>query len=226
MLEFDAGPSELLPPVHVLPLAVRDAAPGRRLRVDPPLVVSIGRQDLEAKQPETVLEALAVVLRTRPARLAFVGATRPELRARLARRAAELGVADAVEITGYVDDHEYRRRLDEASCAVQLRRSSANGEGSTAVNDAISVGLPVITNLAACHELPEDTVQLVSSDAMPREVATEILRILDDVQRGRRLRERALAYAHTWTFERMTTSLLEIIDATRAEQWQQQPKTA
>ena len=226
MLELDAGPPQLLAPVHVLPLAVSNAAPDRRRLVDPPLVVSIGRQDLEAKQPETVLEVLAVVVRKRPARLAFVGATRPELRARLTRRAEELGVADAVEITGYVDDREYSRRLDEASCAVQLRRSSANGEGSTAVNDALAVGLPVITNLAACRELPADTVQLVSSDAVPREVAGEILRILDDGAHERRLREGALAYARTWTFEHMTTRLLEIIDTTRAERWQRQPKTA
>jgi glycosyltransferase involved in cell wall biosynthesis len=225
MLALDAGPPELLPPVHVLPLAVPDRGRRRVPAADPPQVVSLGRQDVDAKQPETVLEAMAMVVRSRPARLAFVGETRPELRAQLARRAEQLGVGDVVEITGHVDDREYQQRLEAASCGVQLRRSTVGGEGSAAVNDAIAVGLPVITNLMSCRELPAGTVQLLSSDA-PRELADEILRVLDDGDHHRQLREHALAYARTWSFERMTERLLEIIDATRTERWQQQPQTA
>jgi glycosyltransferase involved in cell wall biosynthesis len=65
----------------------------------------------------------------------------------------------------------------------------------------------------------------LSSDA-PRELADEILRVLDDGDHHRQLREHELAYARTWSFERMTERLLEIIDATRTERWQQQPQTA
>jgi glycosyltransferase involved in cell wall biosynthesis len=226
MLEFDAGPPDLLPPVHILPLAIPDVRPRADASASPPVVVSLGRQDLEAKQPETVLEALAVVRRTRPARLAFVGAIRPELAAHLVRRAEELGVVDAVEIAGYVEDDEYGRRLDEATCAVQLRSSSANGEGSAAVDDAIAAGLPVITNIVSCLDLPAGTVQLVSSDATARDVAAEILRVLDSDEHRRRLSDSALAYARTWTFADMTARLLEIIEATRTGRWQQQPLTA
>lgn len=226
MLEFDAGPPELLPPVHVLPLAVPlgDRRAGRA--VNPPCVVTLGRQDLEAKQPEIVLESMAMVMRARPARLALVGAIRPELEAQLVQRADELSIGDAFEITGYVDDGEYRRRLGEASCAIQLRLASGNGEGSAAVNDALAAGLPVVTNIMSCRELPAGAVQLVPPDAQPNDIAGEILRVLDDEPHRRRLSENGLAYARTWTFADMTAQLLEIIDATRASRWQQQPKSA
>jgi glycosyltransferase involved in cell wall biosynthesis len=189
-------------------------------------VVSLGRQDLDAKEPETLLEAMALVLRSRPARLAIVGEIRPEQRARLASLAEQLGIGNAVEITGHVDDAEYQRRLAGAWCAVQLRRSSADGGGSAAVNDALGVGLPVITNIASCRELPPGTVQLLSPAATPRELAAEILRVLEHDDLRRQLGERALDYARTWSFAGLTTRLLEIIDARTAPQWQPQPKTA
>ena len=226
MLEFDAGPRDVLPPVHVLPLAVPDGGrhrdPGSRV----PHVVSLGRQDSEAKQPELVLEAMAIVLRSRRAQLALVGQIRPELRAQLLRRAEELGIGDAVEIAGYVDDDEYRRWLQRASCAVQLRRSSGAGEGSAAVNDSIAVGLPVITNLMSCREIPAGAVQLVPPEASPGDIARDILRVLDDDEHRRRLSEGAVAYSRTWTFDHMTARLIEIIEATRTRRWERQPKTA
>ncbi len=226
MLELDAGPPELLPPVHVLPLAVPDRVPAQDPPVNPPWVVTIGRQDREAKQPELVLEAMAIVMRARPARLALVGEIRPDLRAQLNRRAGELGIAHAFEIAGHVDDDAYGQRLDEASCAVQLRRSSANGEGSAAVNDALAVGLPVITNIQSCCELPAGTVQLVAPGAGAGEIAQEVLRALDDNKHRRRLVDAGLAYRRAWTLEHVTTQLLDIVETTIAERWQRQPKSA
>jgi glycosyltransferase involved in cell wall biosynthesis len=226
MLEFDAGPRELLPPVHVLPLAVPARARHRDPDIDPPWVVTIGRQDLEAKQPEAVLEAMATVVRARPARLALVGAIRPELQAHLVRKADELGIGDVFEVTGHVDDREYRRRLDEASCAVQLRRSSTNGEGSAAVNDALGVGLAVVTNIMSCRELPAGTVQLVAPEARPSDIAREILRVLEDETHRRALGRAGAAYGSMWTFEHVTERLLEIIDETRTERSQRRPKSA
>jgi glycosyltransferase involved in cell wall biosynthesis len=225
-LEIDAGPPEILPPLHVVPLAVPEPAASRPVPTTPPSVVALGRQDADAKRPETLLEAMAVVVRARPARLALVGEIRPELRTELRRRAADLGIDDAVEITGYVDDVEYRRRLAEASCALQLRRCSDDGTGSAAVNDALACGLPVITNLASCGELPRGTVQAVSDEATSGEVAGEILRVLDDEGHRHSLSDGALAYARSWSFADVTMRLLAIIDATRGARWRQQPKSA
>lgn len=225
VLELDAGPFEL-PPTHVLPLAVPERRRCRRVPPDPPRVVSLGRQDLDAKQPELVLEAIALVVRSRPARLAIVGEIRPEFRTRLACRAEELGIGDVVEITGHVDDAEYQRRLEEAWCAVQLRRSPDDGAGSAAVNDGLAVGLPVITNIGSCRELPPDTVALVGQEPTPHDVAVEILRVLDDDDHRRRLCDGAYAHARTHSFEHLTTRLLDIIDATRHAQWLRRPKSA
>ena len=145
---------------------------------------------------------------------------------RLASRAEQLGIGNAVEITGHVDNREYQRRLEGAWCAVQLRHASADGGGSAAVNDALGAGLPVITNIASCRELPPDTVQLLPPEAAPRELAAEILRVLEHDDLRHHLGERALEYALTWSFEGLTTRLLEIIDSGTAARWQPQPKTA
>ncbi len=226
MIEFDAGPPELLPPVHVLPLAVphrgRRGEPGSGL----PWVVSVGRQDLGAKQPQIVLEAMVIVLRARQARLAVIGQIGSELRTQLTRRADDLGIGNAVEITGYVDDREYQRRLEEATCAVLLRRSFATGEGSAAVNDALAVGVPVITNILSCRELPAGTVALVPPGATPSDIAAEILRMLDDHEHRHRASDAARSYGAAWSFEDLTGRLLHIIDATRTQRWERQPKTA
>lgn len=150
----------------------------------------------------------------------------PGLRAELDRRAAELGIGDAVEILGYVDDAEYRNQLARATCAVQLRRSHASGEGSAAVNDALAVGLPVITNIASSHELPPGSVGLLAPDASPSDVAREILLVLDDQPHRARLSDAAIAFSRAWTFENVTKRLLEIIDTTRVERWEHQSRTA
>jgi glycosyltransferase involved in cell wall biosynthesis len=76
MLELDAGPPELLPPIQVLPLGVPPAR--RRSNSDGGVstVVSLGCQDFAAKRPEILLEAMAIALRARRARLALVGRSR------------------------------------------------------------------------------------------------------------------------------------------------------
>jgi glycosyltransferase involved in cell wall biosynthesis len=63
----------------------------------------------------------------------------------------------------------------------------------------------------------------------PRELADEILRVLNDSDHRRQLGDGALRYARTWSFDRMTEHLLEIIDITRTartEQWVRQLQTA
>src|SRR5205823_2941395 len=99
-------------------------------------------------------------------------------------------------------------------------------EGSAAVNDALAAGLPVITNLMSCRELPAGTVQLIAPEATPSDIAAELLRVIDDKTQRGRLSDGALDYSHTWTFDHLTKRLLEIIDSARAERWQSKTKTA
>ena len=76
-------------------------------------------------------------------------------------QAEELGVADRVIQTGRVDEATYRRWLEAADIAIQLRTSS-RGETSAAIADCMAVGLPVIANAhGSAAELPPDALVLL-----------------------------------------------------------------
>jgi glycosyltransferase involved in cell wall biosynthesis len=208
LLEFDAGPLAPLARIEVLPLGVPSRSPASAPATMPPLVVTLGREE-DVKQRETIVDAIAMLNRTRPVRLAVVGEIRPDHRARLRRRIDLHGLADLVDITGFVDDREYRRWVTGAICAVQLREHS-KGEGSAAVGDALAAGMPVITNIASCLELPQGTVQPVGAAADAETIARQLTRVLDDRAHRSRLREGAMRYAQSWSVDDVTTRLLEI----------------
>ncbi len=221
LLELDAGPAELLGPIEVLPLAIPDldTAPEAAPAADPPVVVTLGRLGFDTKRPDALLDAMARVVRARPARLAVVGEIRPDVREHLERRAEALGLGAALEFTGHLPEPEYRRRVRQATGAVQLRAHD-NGEGSAALTDLLAAGLPVVTSLGSCRELPAGTVQLVEPDASPDTIAHEIRRILDDPGHARGLRAAALAYSASWSFDDVTARLLAVIEDARTRQWQ------
>jgi glycosyltransferase involved in cell wall biosynthesis len=211
LLQFDAGPLAPLAPIEVLPLAPpRWASPAQRAETDPPVVVSLGRQE-DAKPLEMLIDAIAIVKRVRPARLAIVGEIRPEQRARLQRRVEVLRLGGIVEVTGFVTDHEYRNWINRAVCAVQLR-AYGTGEGSAAVAHAVGAGLPVISNIPSCLELPDGTLQRITDTATAESIAAEIQLLLDHADRRARLREGALRYARSWSVDDVAARLLEIAE--------------
>jgi glycosyltransferase involved in cell wall biosynthesis len=208
LLEFDAGPLAPLAPIEVLPLGVPSRSPARRPGTTPPIVVTLGREE-DVKQRETIVDAIAILNRTRPVRLAVVGEIRPDHRARLHRRIDMHRLGGLVDVTGFVGDREYRRWVDRAVCAVQLREHS-KGEGSAAVGDALAAGMPVITNISSCLELPPGTVQPVGAAADAGTIASELERVLDDPGHCRELGDGALRYARSWSIDDVTTRLIEI----------------
>lgn len=162
-------------PTLVVPLAVPDrrmlAVPA--LARDRDLVVSFGFVTA-AKDPFTLLRALARLRRRRSVRLVFAGASGQatvEVQIRLAAR--RLGVADAVRITGFCPPAEYGRWLARAGVAVQLR-TAWSGESSGAVADAIGAGVPVVTNLVSCADLPAGVVTSVPAAVDPADLADAI----------------------------------------------------
>jgi glycosyltransferase involved in cell wall biosynthesis len=208
LLEFDAGPLAPLAPIELLPLGVPSRPPAHPPAGPPPLVVTLGREE-DVKQRETIVDAIAILNRTRPVRLAVVGEIRPDHRARLQRRIDMHRLGDLVDVTGFVDDREYRTWVDRAVCAVQLREHS-KGEGSAAVGDALAAGMPVVTNIPSCLELPAGTVAPVGTGADADTIARELDEILDDPDRRAGLRDGALRYARSWSVDDVTTRLLEI----------------
>jgi len=172
------------------------------------VVVTLGREE-DAKQRELIVDAIGLLNDERPVRLAVVGQIRPDHLDRLHRRIDTQGVGDVVDVTGFGTDREYHEWIERATCAVQLN-SHAGGEGSAAVGDAFAAGLPVITNIASCLELPDGTVAQVPSPADAAAVAREIARVLDDADHRRGLRAGALRYAQSWTVDDVAGRLLEI----------------
>jgi glycosyltransferase involved in cell wall biosynthesis len=92
---------------------------------------------------------------------------------------------------------------------VQLREHS-KGEGSAAVGDALAAGMPVITNIPSCLELPDGTVERLDATADAAAVARAIERLLDDPPLRRRLRDGALRYARSWSVDDVADRLVGI----------------
>jgi N-acetylglucosaminyldiphosphoundecaprenol N-acetyl-beta-D-mannosaminyltransferase len=109
------------------------------LAEDTPLFVSLGRISRVKGWP-LLLEALACYRRREQALLCFVGDG--EDRARLEARAAELGLAGAVRVTGFEPREAVARWLNAADVAV----FGSLAEGwSNAMLEALASGKPVVT---------------------------------------------------------------------------------
>jgi len=213
MLELDVGPFTRLPPSWVVPLAVPDlidplttdpaASDG-----EPPLVVALGRVTPD-KRPMTVVDAVSMANQITPLRLAFIGPVEPELRDEIDRRARAVGIADRVDVNGFVGPDRYLEWARRAVCAVELDRRRT-GSGSAALGDALAAGLPIVTSVSAGRELPEGTVQLVSHDASAADLNGELMTILSSPLLRQAMSFRAQAYATSWTFDHVADALLEI----------------
>ena len=210
LLQLDAGTDAPLAPIEVMPLAIPSSSPGNpSVERHPPIVVTLGRQE-NVKQPETIVDAIAVLKRAQPVRLAIIGQIRPDHHARLRHRIGSYGLDDLVQVTGFVTDDEYRTWLEKATCAVQLREHST-GEGSAAVGDAIAAGVPVITNIPSALEFPDGTVERVGVSARVEDIAALVRRLIDDPERRRALCDRGLAYARSWSHDHVASRIVEMI---------------
>jgi phosphatidylinositol alpha-1,6-mannosyltransferase len=218
-LDLGARPDrlELVPPGVDLP-------PPRRVpRSSVPTLVTVARLEDRYKGHDVVLRALGRIRREVPgARWVVIGdgALRPELE-QLAR---DLGVDDAVEFAGAVDDAERDRRLDEAHVFVMPSRLPPPGAGGE--------GFGIVYLEAALHELPVvagqaggamdavvdgETGLLVPDPADPVQVADAVLALLNDPDRAKRLgqagAERARGYAWPNVARRVDAALRRVVAA-------------
>ena len=106
------------------------------LRTETPLILAIGRLTW-SKRFDQLLEALAIVRRTMPARLIILGEGRE--RTELEARVARLGLADAVAMPGNVPD------VASWLAGADLLVSTSAYEGSPGVLiEALAAGVPVV----------------------------------------------------------------------------------
>lgn len=162
-----------------------------------------------AKEPFTLLEAFALLHGRWPAaRLRFVGPVAADLAGELRRRAAGLGVADSLEVTGSVDRADYEAALAATTVAVQLRAAS-NGEASAAVGECLAAGLPtVVTAIGWSRELSAAAAVQVRRAVPADELAKVLDGLLADERRRVELARGGRDEAGRRTFQATAAALL------------------
>ena len=177
-LELDLPPLVWQPPIRVVPpgcppvrRATRGGGGGRVRGPGRPLVASFGVVSM-SKRPDLLVDAAALAA----VDLVFVGPCPPILEEVIGHRAELRGTGGRVTVTGAVADDEWWGWMDRASVAVQLREHSS-GELSAAVLDAFSAGVPVVTNLPAAKDYPEEAVSMLSGPE-PEVVAARLDELL------------------------------------------------
>jgi glycosyltransferase involved in cell wall biosynthesis len=208
LFELDQGPDARLPGISVLPLAscFRPELPLARRN---PRISTFGLVN-PVKAPELLMKAFAQVRKQMACKLSFVGPTPPGYQPHLERCAATIGVAGDVEFSGFVSSEDWEAEVLRSGCAVQLRTRS-NGESSASVLSCLSRGVPVITNVLSCAEMPEDSRVLVSPACDEDELAAALLRLMTDATVWDKYHQGGLAYARETTPQKVAVSLLRTL---------------
>jgi glycosyltransferase involved in cell wall biosynthesis/GT2 family glycosyltransferase len=193
-------------PLSVVELAGHGSDLARPLG-QPARLAFIGRLAPE-KGLDVLLTAVAELRRSGRAATLVVMGEGPE-RAAVERQVAELGLQDAVELTGRVDRHELNERLAEADLAVQPSRS----EGfSKAWLDALANGVPVVASTAGGMAEPFLVANEVGWTVPPDDadqLAQTLAAILDHPSDLPALRERCRAVAEANTLEGWAAAMAE-----------------
>lgn len=210
-----------------------EAAPGDRAAARRALGVDSDRLVLAffgfvhpVKGIETLLQATARVRETRPdVRLWVVGgvhslALRGEeadgYEAKVRALIAELGLTDAVELTGFQPDEAVGRRLRAADLAVLPFNHGAMMKSGTLVT-CLSYGLPVITTSGAdLNPLRHGLDVWVVPPTTPEALAAAILTLAADEHLRRGLGAAALDVAASYSWPRIAAEHLSLYGAAPA----------
>ena len=182
-------------PIHRIPMPVWPAPEAEPARVDgAPVVGSFGFLNANKRIPQ-LLEAFGVLRARHPrARLLLVGPEAPGLE--LERRVAALGLDDAVERHGYVDEERFWSLLAACDVCVSLRWPTM-GETSAGAIRVLSVAKPlVVSDVDAFRELPDDVAVKVAPDEREAEtLASALLHLAEDGDRRAAMAAAARDYA-------------------------------
>jgi glycosyltransferase involved in cell wall biosynthesis len=194
------GTVELVPcGIHVAEVQRAAGVASPRYGEGPPLIFA-GRL-LKAKRVDVLLEAVAVLARTRPGVLLTVFGDGP-YREALESLAAGLGIADRVEFRGHVaTSGEVWEALGRSRIAVQP--SEREGFGLFPL-EAMAAGLPVVyceSPESAVPELVRDGVEGICTRPEPEALAAALARLLDDPAAWTRLQGNALARARGYDWD-------------------------
>jgi glycosyltransferase involved in cell wall biosynthesis len=120
----------------------------------------------------------SVLSRDSHCRLVFVGGAHdPAFAAAIGHQISDGPGADRVTITGYASPDDYRRYLQAADVAVQLRQNS-RGETSAAVFDCLAHGVATVVNAhGSMAEIPPETVVMLEDDFDRASLASALERL-------------------------------------------------
>ena len=196
--------------ISVVSFALPSARPRER-REREMVVASFGY----LRAAELVIDAFAQVVTSCPsARLWLVGAENsPGALEPLLEQVRLRGLAERVSFTGWVDDAEYRRRIEATAVAIQPR-NRAFGEQSAALGDLLAAGVPTIVNdTGSAAAIPTGAVVRVPREASPAELAGAAIELLRDPARQAAISAAATGYAAAHGAARAAGELLAAIDA-------------
>jgi glycosyltransferase involved in cell wall biosynthesis len=182
-------------PIRRIPMPVWPAPRAEPAELDgAPVIGSFGFLNANKRIPQ-LLEAFAIVRVRHPrARLLLVGPEAPGLH--LEERIERLGLTDAVERHGYVDEQRFWSLLAACDVCVSLRWPTM-GETSAGVIRMLSLAKPiVVSNVDAFAELPEDVAVKIAPDE--REVdalAASLLQLVEDPSPAARMSAAAREFA-------------------------------
>jgi glycosyltransferase involved in cell wall biosynthesis len=159
-----------------------------------PLVLFLGRLTFQ-KGPDYFVEAAARVAERRPD-LLFVVAGDGEMRSRLIRRVAELGLGRQVLFTGFVSSDDARRLFARADLYVMPSVSEPFGISAL---EALDAGVPIIVSRGAgVREVVRDALEVDFWDVDA--LAAQILAALAYPVLRRELAGRGRAALDRWTW--------------------------
>lgn len=190
--------------------------PKERVSTSPPYILHVGRVAAH-KRPEILLEAMALVRRSIPdAHLVLAGDAQGPSHApvvqQLQRRAAELGISDAVCYTGSVEQDHLESLYRSASVVVS---ASAHEGFCVPMIEAMARGVSVVvTATAALPETVGDGGIVVADEV--EALAAALVRVLDDQALRKTLISRGFQRARLFESEVVRDQLLALIERAAA----------
>ena len=185
------------------------ARPLRAADNRPRTLLFVGRCD-PYKNLHVLVRALALVRQQCPFPVTLTVAGAPDPRYPEARQtAAALGLAPAVNWTGYLTDAALRALYGQADLLVHPSRYEGFG---LQVAEAMACGLPVVCgNAGALREIAGDAALLVDPDDVAG-LAAAIGRVLADPRLARDMSAKGIRQAAQFTWDRTARATLEVYE--------------